>query len=516
MFFRKLFNLIRNLLALFGLLCLVGGVVVGVAVIKSYNLPPRVFAEKVLRKTGLDTTFLAGWIESAPLKPQDVILPPVNNPDWQGQGARKTRRLVPFYYSQQGRPVPEIWLAEDERKRHIQPHAVRQVMVADTQELLHAISSAVPGDVITLAAGTYRIKKRTISVNKPGMAENPIQVRAQKLGQAKIELNSLEGFLVNAPFWVFENLDIKGVCNDDSYCEHAFHVVGKGRGFVLRNSRLHDFNAMIKANGLDNSNGGRDWPDGALIEGNSFYNSSIRNTRSSVVPIDVVGADDWVIRENLIADYGKGQGDQISTAAFIKGNASRGVFENNLVVGEYEHSGGVRLGLSFGGGGTSQSASRHKDNSVEHTDGIARNNIVMYTSDVGFYLNKSRNTQVLNNLLFQTLGVDVRFPGSSAVVKNNLLDGKIRERNGGVSVEDRNLLLNDGVFGKSFVDIFENPREGDFTVRDNSALIKKGGASDFVRFDFCNRPRGTSPDIGPFEIQDQPGCQPFVMGIHQD
>ncbi len=511
MFFRKIFDLMRNLLALFGLLCLVGGGVVGVAVIKSYNLPPRVFAEKVLQKTGLDSTFLAGWVEAAPLKPQDVSLPPIDDPDWEGQGARKSRRLAPFYYSAQGCPVPEIWLEEGSRSRHVQPQAVRQVPVADTKGLLQAIRSAEPGDVITLAPGTYRIKERTIGVSKAGTAQNPIQVRAQELGEAKIELDSLEGFLINAPFWVFENLDIKGVCSSHSYCEHAFHVVGKGRGFVLRNSRLHEFNAMIKANGLDSRDGGRDWPDGALIEGNSFYNSSIRQTRSPVVPVDAVGTNNWTIRENFFADYSKGRGDKISTAAFIKGNSSGGVFENNLVVGEYSHSGGIRLGLSFGGGGTGKNVARDKDVTFEHTDGIMRNNVVMYTSDVGIYLNKSKNTQVMNNLLFQTMGIDVRFEESTAVLKNNLLNGKIRERDGGTAVAENNLYLNGGIFKKNFTDIFKNPWEGDFSLVDTGPVQDKGVPNQHVHFDFCNRLRDGIPDMGPFEFKNTDSCQPFSM-----
>ncbi len=511
MFFHKLFNLMRNLLALFGLLCLVGGAVVGVAVIKSYNLPPRVFAEKVLQKTGLDSTFLAGLVEAAPLKPQEVSLPPFDDPDWQGQGARKNRRLAPFYYSAQGRAVPEIWLDEDERNRQVQPKAVRQVPVTDTRELLQAISSAEPGDVITLVPGTYRIKQRAISVNKSGTPQNPIQVRAQKLGEAKIELNSLEGFLVSAPFWMFENLDIKGVCSNHSYCEHAFHVVGRGSGFVLRNSRLHEFNAMIKANGLDSRDGGRDWPDGALIEGNSFYNSSIRDTRSPVVTIDAVGTNDWTIRENFFADYSKGRGDKISTAAFIKGNSSGGVFENNLVVGEYNHSGGIRLGLSFGGGGTGKRVARNQDVTVEHTDGIMRNNVVMYTSDVGIYLNKSKNTQVMNNLLFQTMGIDVRFNESTAVLKNNIFNGEIRERDGGTAVMENNLNLDGGMLKKDFTDIFKNPWEGNFSLVDASPIQDKGVPNQHVHFDFCNRLRNDIPDMGPFEFTNNDSCQPFSM-----
>ncbi len=508
---RNKFYLLRNLLAVCGLLGLVAAGVAVFVVAKSYNLPPRVFVRKVLQKTGLDSSpLLVSMVTPKPLKPDAIHLPALDDPDWVGQGARKNRQLAPLYYSASGRPVPELWLDAAERAGYDTPQELRQVAVATAAELLQAIKEALPGDVIALAPGTYRIDRRSIEVNRAGTAAQPIQVRAAQLGQAQLELNSLEGFLVNAPFWVFEHLDIKGVCRDHGACEHAFHMVGQGRGFVLRNSRIHEFNAMIKANGLDAADGTRVYPDGALIEGNSFFNASVRNTSSSVVPIDVVAADDWIIRENLIADYGKGRGDQISTAAFIKGNATGGVFENNLVVGEYSHSGGVRLGLSFGGGGTSRAASRHQDNAIEHTDGIVRNNVVMYTSDVGLYLNKSRNTQVLNNLLFQTLGMDVRFSGSTAVVKNNLLSGGIRERDGGAALLENNLILDGGFLSQDFADIYENPWAGNFRVLDGKALAGKGLPNAHIRYDFCNEPRKDAPDLGAFEIKGG-GCGPFFI-----
>lgn len=510
----KLFQIVRNLLALFGLFCLLVGSILGVALLKSYQMPPRILAEKALKKTGLDGTFLASWVQADPLKPENARLPTLNDSDWKGQGARTTRVLAPFYYSPQGRPVPEIWLSEAEKTHYIRPESLRVIEVDHPKDVLQAIRSAEPGDVITLAPGTYRFDMRSINVSRGGTAEHPIQMRAQELGQVRLELNGLEGFLVNAPYWVFENLDIKGVCNSDSACEHAFHVVGRGNGFVLRNSRLHEFNAMIKANGLDLREGGRRFPDGALIEGNSFFNSSVRNTRSPVVPVDAVGVNDWTIRENFFADYSKGQGDRISTAAFIKGNASGGVFENNLVIGEYTHSGGVRLGLSFGGGGTSKSAARDHVVPLEHTDGIMRNNIVMYTSDVGIYLNNAKNTQVFNNLLFQTLGIDVRFAESTAILKNNVLSGQIRERDGGTAIDENNLILSGGFMKKAFADLFKNPHEGDFALVDPAPIKGRGVANQHVRFDFCNQAYADPPDMGPFSVGRGSGCRPFAMNDH--
>ena len=508
----RLFGFLRNVLALFGLLGLVGGGIAGVLVVKSGSLPPQVLAQKVLQKTGLENTFLMGWLTVGSVKADEVQLPDLNDPDWVGQGASRNRVLPPFFYTDAGRPVPGIWATDSEGAVSggvSLPGADRFVGVANADELLQAVREAVPGDVITLAPGTYRITKRTISVGQGGSRQQPIKVRAEKLGSVLLELNTLEGFLINTPFWNFENLDIRGICPEDRDCEHAFHVVGDGRGFVLRNSRLHEFNAMIKANGIPLTDGRRLFPDGALIEGNSFFNSHIRNTATPVTLLDVVGADDWIVRENLIADFAKGGGDRISYAAFFKGNSSRGVFENNLVVCEYAHAGGTRVGLSLGGGGTGLEVSRGRDNAVEHTGGIVRNNIVMHCPDVALYLNKAQDTQVWNNTFFNTQGADVRFPASSAVIKNNLLDGRVRERDGGKSVQEHNLILKQALFAEGLSDIFEHPRAGNFHLKEPAALIDKGDSNPLVKFDFCNNPRTGAPDIGAIEYHGPAVCQPF-------
>lgn len=505
---QKLFAFLRNLLALFGLLCLVGGGIGAWYAIRSFNLPPRVLAEKILERTGLEDSALASMVAQNPIRPANIQLPPLDAVDWAGHGARRDAQLGPVVYNQHGAPVPLAWVEDNTAVLGETPAPGRIVRIDDARSFLQAMREAEPGDVITLAPGTYRLDRRTISLSRPGTRQGPIMVRAERLGDATLEMNTLEGFLVNAPYWIFENLDIKGVCTSDNSCEHAFHVVGQGRGFVLRNSRLREFNAMIKANGLGPEDQ-RVFPDRALIENNTFFNSRIRDTRSPVVFLDIVGTDDWIIRGNMIADFAKGRGDQISTGAFIKGNAARGVFENNLVICEYAHSGGTRLGLSFGGGGSSKQASRHQDNSIEHTSGIARNNIVMFCPDVGLYLNKAQDSQVLNNIFFRTMGIDVRFSESTALIANNLLDGKVRDRDGGFSIRENNLVLKGGFLGKDFEDIFQNPLMVDFTVTNGAILAGKALPSEKVTRDFCDRPRPSAPSIGAIEVQAEGECLPI-------
>ncbi|WP_051617321.1 right-handed parallel beta-helix repeat-containing protein [Desulfonatronovibrio hydrogenovorans] len=507
---KRFFNLIRNVLAVFGLMGIIGLGVAMYVLLKSTSQPPRTVAQKVLERAGLESAFLAALVERKPARPEGLDLPPLDAFDWMGHGASLNNNLLPVVFNLSGLPVPRAWLISGEVGSYSEQSVSRTLKVNTASDFLSALGRANPGDAITLSPGSYTISRRTIPVNRPGTVDEPIVVRAERVGEVSLELDTLEGFLVSAPYWIFENLEIKGVCSTHSRCEHAFHVVGSGNGFVLRNSRVSDFNAAIKANAIDGSDGQRIFPDGALIKNNTFYNTSIRNTRSPVVPLDLVGTDHWVIRGNIIADFSKGQGDQVSTGAFIKGNSSNGVFENNLVVCEYSHSGGVRLGLSFGGGGTGSSAARDHVVSIEHTGGLVRNNVVMNCSDVGLYLNKARKTTVLNNIFYRTMGIDVRFEASSAVIFNNILDGRIRSRDGGTFIENNNLITGSGVrgmFRPDFKDLFVEPDRADFRLLKPGPVVAQGIRHDKLKEDICGHNRGDQPDLGPFEYSEHTLCR---------
>lgn len=506
-FKRNAFNFIRNFLAVIGLFSLIASAYGGFLVARSYHLPPRLFALKVLEKYGLAQSSLAKMVKPDPIRPAGLELPDLNSRGWTGHGARSDSMATPAVYDPTGKPVPFAWKSTGVKvETPLEPK--RYVTVATSAEFIGAIRKAEAGDLIVLRPGIYPVSERSIEVMKSGTATLPIRVRAERFGDVVIEMNTLEGFWINGAYWIFENLDIKGVSKDDDYCDHAFHIVGGGSGFILRNCRIHEFNAMIKANGHKNKEGKITFPDGALIEGNSFFNSRIRETRHSVTFIDVVGPNGWIVRGNLIADFAKGQGDRISYAAFLKGNGKDGIFENNLVIGEYRTTGGVRVGLSLGGGGSGAGFCRGGDNSIEHTGGIVRNNMVMYCSDVGLYLNKARDTKVFHNTFYRTLGIDVRFPVSSAILQNNLLTGRIQDRDGGKSQRKNNLVAS----ANDFTGWFEKPETGDFRLRDGDDLVDKGGETALVTEDFYGNNRDSAPDIGAIEYDRfvSGGCPPIL------
>jgi parallel beta-helix repeat protein len=370
--------------------------------------------------------------------------------------------------------------------------------VDSNDALLRAMAAAVPGDVITIAPGVYRFN-HAVTATRPGVAGVPVTVRAAQPGSVVIEFATVEGFVVRAPHWRFENLTVRGACRDAAACEHAFHVVGAATHFAAVNNTILDFNAHFKINGIGIA-GTRVFPDHGLIESNTLSNSAPRRTRNPVTPIDLVGASDWTVRGNLITDFIKAGGDRVSYGAFAKGGGARTIFERNVVWCEARLRGqpGQRVGLSLGGGGTEKPYCRDGKCVNEQQDGVVRDNLVASCSDVGIYLNSASSSRVEHNTLVDTVGIDVRYPASSATVDGNLVDGPIRSRDDGVLRlgDNRSTALGWSYVGRHPVrGLFREWEVGDLAWKDDAP--RKDGAVD--RPDLCGQKRAATPAYGAFE-----------------
>ena len=431
------------------------------------------------------------------------LLTSLNN--WQGQGAHPSNQFVPQQFNSVVPQFAQTGIYDSHRPIHY---------VSNSQELLSAINNAHAGDTIQLQPGNYPLTKN-ITLTYPGTPDAPITIRAAQLGQVKITIESQEGFRVSSPYWVFENLEIQGQCNlkNHTNCEHAFHVVGKAHSFVLRNNRISDFNASLKVNGDSHGN----YPDYGLIEKNSFFNTQARQTTNPVTLLNINSVNHWVVRGNLIADFSKSRGNYISYGSFMKGNGKDGLYENNLIICEHilPADKGVRIGLSLGGGGTSQNFCREQSCETEHNGGTIRNNIILNCShDVAIYLNKAKSTQIYNNLIFNSLGIDVRFNSSSARIFNNIISGRIKTRDGGSYTETNNLLDLDCISPSrqfsncSFLEWYWDPVNVGFSLNNGEELIEKGVPSEFET-DFCDHQKHSEViDIGPIQYSNQKKCLP--------
>lgn len=370
-----------------------------------------------------------------------------------------------------------------------------EVSVSTSAELRAAASAAHPGDTLRLGAGEYRIDRK-LSCNASGTAEAPIRVVGADGGASRVVFHDasgiVEGFHVFGGHWSFENLTIEGDCSTDSRCEHAFHIAGDADGTRIVGNVVSGFNAHIKANGEGDP---RLFPDDVLVEGNELFNPAARQTSNPVTPVDVVGGRRWVVRANYVHDFEKGQGNRISYGMFLKGNGVDGVFERNLVVCEQLHSGGIRLGLSFGGGGTGpDSICEDGTCNPEHRRGIMRNNIIAHCpSDV--YVNECEECTIEHNTLYDCTGIDVRFSTSSATVRRNVLSGRVRSRDSATVMDVDNLAVSVSELDALFTD----PAGLDFSLAGATASIVDPDVSDSVSEDFCAVARDSQPDWGALE-----------------
>ena len=402
----------RPLLALLIILGISGA---GLAyALTSLGFPPRLIGPYILKRTSGHNPFITGtgsWIGQTMIS--------------MDRGMLLTASPVRFRLGAQPEPAAAAGAGSG-----------RLVVVTSSAEALSAIGSASPGDVITFLPGHYRFDGQRINANRAGTAGESITVRAQQPGSVTLELAMVEGFVVSAPYWRFENLSITGACGRHSDCEHAFHVVGGGSHFTAINNTITDFNAHFKINGLEGA-----FPDDGMIVSNTLTNSSVRDTANPVTPIDLVAASNWVIRRNMITDFQKGDGNRISYGAFVKGGGSNNLMENNLILCEYllHGTGTQQIGLSLGGGGTGKAVCRDQRCITEQDGSIIRANLIGSCSDDGIYINRSATSKVIHNTLIDTGGISVRFPESTAEVIGNLVDGNIRSRDQAILRQSDNM-----------------------------------------------------------------------------
>lgn len=321
------------------------------------------------------------------------------------------------------------------------------VRVNTAERIASALLEARPGTHIVIEPGRYAFAK-TLRLGFDGQAQSPIMLSAIRPGSVHLEFSQISGIQIDRPYWVFENLNIQGACKSDHACEHAFHVVGRGAHAILRNNHVQDFNAHIKVNGLDDN-----WPDRGLVAFNTLTNTRTRLTDRPVVMLDIVGAHHWKVQDNLVTNFAKGLGNRVSYGLFMKGASEGGRIERNLVICSPSDISrpGVRVGISFGGGGTDPGVCRSNGcREHEHRHGVGANNIVAHCNDAGMDVNRAQDIVLTHNTLINTSGFSMRHTPARARLIGNLYEGNTLARDGATFEAEMNLRTN-------MTDIFVNP-----------------------------------------------------------
>ncbi len=375
----------------------------------------------------------------------------------------------------------------------------RRRSVGTVADLQSAFNAALPGETLELAPGRYRIDRPLVTGNA-GESSRPITVRAEQPGSVQVIVTASQAIVVSQPFWVFENLQIRGDCPVAEDCQHAFRVVGGASGTVIRNNTVSNFNVHIKVIGEE----GR-WPDEGLVQFNTLANDGPRHTDRGVSPIDIVAANRWHIVDNIVRGFIKTGGNGIALGISLKGAGQGGRVERNLVVCTPRDISqpGLRLGISIGGIGTDMRFCRDGQCATEFTDATVANNVVAHCNDVGIDINHSTNALVAYNTLVNTLGILVREKPSSASVQGNLLEGSIRIRNGGVLLQQEHNLV-----ASTLTDVLAEPDALDLRWRELPAMLP---AHPLVPADLCGQRRPTANPPGAMLsarcVASAPGAQ---------
>ena len=344
--------------------------------------------------------------------------PPANLPNL-GKG-QQVHALAAIGYDASGRPLARGAASA------AGPAPPASRLLGSVQELSAAVANATAGEVLELAAGRYELSQ-ALMTGKAGTPVQPIVLRAAKPGTVELIVNAVQGIVVSQPYWVFENLDWRGACERHSDCDHAFHIVGRARGTVVLNNRTRDFNVHYKINGE-----GAEWPDDGLLQFTTISNSGSRHTELPVNLINLVGANGWQLLDNHIERLGKEIGSQISYGICMKGGARQARVERNLVVCTPQQVSqiGLRVGISFGCGTTGDEYCRNGRCEYELSDSVIANNVIAHCNDFGIDLHRARKTLVAHNTLINTAGIDARHASTQGVVIGNLLEGRVRARDG--------------------------------------------------------------------------------------
>lgn len=370
------------------------------------------------------------------------------------------------------------------------------VNVSSVKEIKDAVAAATPGTVIEVAPGDYAFTAALWS-SRNGEQDKPIVLRAATTGSVRFDFSQTEeGLVIAHTDWTVEHLWINGACSGGGCGDGAagIHVKATGSRVVIRQSRITNWAESIKTDRSPTSE-----PTDGLIVGNEISNDAAGFTQGGT-GVDIVGGLRWHIIGNYVHDYAR---NDTHYGIFVKGGAKDAVIERNLVIGAKTlPKAGTAVGISFGGGGTGTQFCA-SDNvggggcACETFDGIARNNIVLRTTDAGLHTKRACGSVFANNTVYDTgLGLQVQIVGAGAPVeiRNSVLGKGVSS----TATASNNLLnVSDADWKKLYVD----PEAVDFREgTDASAIRGKGAALANVTDDYFGAARAATPTLGAIEL----------------
>jgi len=380
------------------------------------------------------------------------------------------------------------------------------VSVSSAEQFYDAVTNAKANDVITLAEGEYELKQQLV-LNKAGTESQPIFIRAEELGQVKLNFyTGDQSFFVRSPWWIIENLTINGACSDMATgCEHAFHIVGKADHIILRHNHIVDFVTHVKTNGEDlasNDGVNDEFPDDLWFIANKFWRTKISSANKPTNILNLDGGRRNIVRGNIMAEFARaGQGH--ANGVYPKAGMRDLLVEQNLIVCNKNVVGsndtaGISLGdgmgsedwcdgLCFTEGQNQQAIIRN--NIIMNCNGPGNSNGFLVLSDVGSKIYHNSVYNVKNNFF---RGIEI---SNTDFTGNILLKG--------IYDYKQNPFLDQNNFkpasNSDMEPLFSDLKNGDWRLEDGSDFVDQGETNELIKYDFCGYPREESPDLGAIE-----------------
>jgi hypothetical protein len=368
--------------------------------------------------------------------------------------------------------------------------------VRNVRELMGAVQSAPANSTVVLEDGTYELPG-PIEIHVPGLtvrgrSADPARTVIKGQGMVRDSVGVALG--IGAARVTVAHLSI-GLTR-----YHAIQVRGEAgaSGFRAYGVRLFDTGQQLLKVSYA--------PNAATADEGRVECSTIEYTDHApgnyTNGVDLIATRNWVIRDNRFARI-RGPGEQgwaAGPAILVWGGAEGTMVERNVVIDCYR---GIALGLGPGAFSTPRPGAGQAD----HKGGLVRHNVVVNLNawaDEGIEANAAPDVRVeFNTVMVEgTLpwSISLRFPQTSALVRNNLSSRRVLSRNEGQLREEGNVQ---GAERTWFVDVESgNLRLAGTAVR----AIDAGVTVREVEADFEGLPRtvGPKPDAGAFEYQGRP------------
>ncbi len=365
----------------------------------------------------------------------------------------------------------------------------RVVRVADVASLEAAVDRLEPGTTILLANGRYPLR-RWLPIQQPdvvirGQSQDRSQV--QLIGPGVDERQVGVALSVAAPRVTIADLTISRV----GY--HAIQVRGElGADAVsIHNVHLIDTGQQLIKGSMGGD--GRGPHRGRVACSTLEYTDHAPSDYTNGV--DVLGGDEWTVRSCVFLRIRgpESNGWRAGPAILFWKEATNTVIEGNLIIGCYR---GIALGLN---------PRPESSDGADHRGGVIRRNIIWTRdtwADESIEVNACPNVLIEHNSIL-TAGqlpwaIKVRFPQTTAEVRNNLANRPIVVRDGATAVQNAN--LND-----ARAEWFRDAKRGDLHLAGPDLPPIDAGVP-------ANRDdsstSGKAPDIGAYEYTDSPTRRP--------